>query len=437
MKNFNNNLISVFAIILLLAQQFSPLYAAQVSNVVLESNITGLELRTQQNDINAAFNTLNKGSSLPASAVAGTLWVDDSGGATAWLLKSYDGTDSITLGTINTSANTFIPAGQQGTLGNAVVSKTGTHTLDSTHFGQLIKCDATSGSFTSNISATSSLGTSWYAIIQKTDATANTITVDPNSTEQVNGASTYVIKNQFEGVILIKDSTALRALPFGNTNIVKVSSDDTTPGYIEDKITAGNGIALTTASGGANETRSISTSLATDPGLEYNSGALRVKAGTGIVRNSSGINVDVGTTASKIVQLNGSAQLPAVSGALLTNLPDPSAPRASTTEITNQTNTAKYISPDRLSSSQAVSKAWAYGTISSSGSVYYTTTRGFNGSFGAGGGFRLNFTTPMATSDYLVLVTTESGSISSISRTTGYVQFASTSAWIGSVAIFE
>lgn len=302
-------------------QQFTPSFAAQVSNVVLESNITGLELRTQQNDINAAFNTLHKGASLPASAAAGTLWIDDSGGATAWLLKQYDGTDSITIGTINTSANTFTPSGQLGTFGNAVVSKTGTHTLDSTHYGQLIKADATSASFTSNIAAASTLGSSWYAIIQKIDATANTITIDPNSTEQVNGAATYVLKNQYEGIILVKDSSSFRALPFGNTNLVKVSSDDTTAGYIEDKITAGNGISLATANSGANENRAISTNLATDSGLEFSGSALRAKAGTGIVRSSTGINVDVGTTANKIVQLNGSAQLPAVSGALLTNLP--------------------------------------------------------------------------------------------------------------------
>ena len=49
-----------------------------------------------------------------------------------------------------------------------------------------------------------------------------------------------------------------------------------------------------------------------------------VVAGTGLTGGGSTgtvtLNVDVGTTASKIVQLNGSAQLPAVSGALLTNI---------------------------------------------------------------------------------------------------------------------
>jgi hypothetical protein len=44
-------------------------------------------------------------------------------------------------------------------------------------------------------------------------------------------------------------------------------------------------------------------------------------AGTGLNLSSTTFNVDVGTTASKIIQLDGSAKLPAVDGSLLTNLP--------------------------------------------------------------------------------------------------------------------
>lgn len=57
-----------------------------------------------------------------------------------------------------------------------------------------------------------------------------------------------------------------------------------------------------------------------DKGLQFATNALECEAGTGIVLNSSGINVDVGTTASKIVQLDGSAKLPAVDGSQLTGL---------------------------------------------------------------------------------------------------------------------
>ncbi|MDO8644109.1 MAG: hypothetical protein Q7S00_03960, partial [bacterium] len=48
------------------------------------------------------------------------------------------------------------------------------------------------------------------------------------------------------------------------------------------------------------------------------SGTLAVGAGTGIVVNADDVAVDVGTSANKIVQLNSSSQIPAVSGALLT-----------------------------------------------------------------------------------------------------------------------
>lgn len=55
-----------------------------------------------------------------------------------------------------------------------------------------------------------------------------------------------------------------------------------------------------------------------------------VTAGTGLTGGGASgavtLNVDVGTTASKIVQLNGSAQLPAVDGSLLTGIGGSSTP---------------------------------------------------------------------------------------------------------------
>ena len=58
------------------------------------------------NNILGALNTTSIGASAPASLAAGSLWVDTSGGVTAYVLKFYDGSDSITMGTINTTANT-------------------------------------------------------------------------------------------------------------------------------------------------------------------------------------------------------------------------------------------------------------------------------------------------------------------------------------------
>ena len=60
--------------------------------------------RTELNNILGAINTHNLGTSAPSSLAAGSIWVDSSSSGTH-TLKYYDGSDSITLCDINTSAN--------------------------------------------------------------------------------------------------------------------------------------------------------------------------------------------------------------------------------------------------------------------------------------------------------------------------------------------
>ena len=64
-------------------------------------------VRTDINNVLSAINSSNSGSSTPSGAVAGTIWLDTSGAATAQVLKMYDGAGDITLGTINFTANTI------------------------------------------------------------------------------------------------------------------------------------------------------------------------------------------------------------------------------------------------------------------------------------------------------------------------------------------
>lgn len=57
-----------------------------------------------------------------------------------------------------------------------------------------------------------------------------------------------------------------------------------------------------------------------DKGLEFSTNALQNKAGTGITLSAAGINVDVGTTNGKIVQMTTGDKLPAVNGNNLTSV---------------------------------------------------------------------------------------------------------------------
>ena len=77
---------------------------SQVSDVSL-ANQGFSAFRSELNNILGAINTSHLGTSAPASLAAGSIWVDSSSAGTH-TLKYYDGSDSITLCNVNTSANT-------------------------------------------------------------------------------------------------------------------------------------------------------------------------------------------------------------------------------------------------------------------------------------------------------------------------------------------
>jgi len=79
-------------------------------------------VRTDINNVLSAVNSSNSGSSRPSSAVAGTIWLDTSGAATAQLLKMYDGAADITLATVNFTANTVDFTDSSVTLANDSVT---------------------------------------------------------------------------------------------------------------------------------------------------------------------------------------------------------------------------------------------------------------------------------------------------------------------------
>jgi len=62
-------------------------------------------VRSDINSVLSAINTSNSGTSRPSSAVAGTIWLDTTS-ATTPTLKFYDGSDDISLATLDYTANT-------------------------------------------------------------------------------------------------------------------------------------------------------------------------------------------------------------------------------------------------------------------------------------------------------------------------------------------
>jgi hypothetical protein len=79
---------------------------AQASNFTIE-NQSFPNFRTDLNTVLSAINSNNSGTSRPSSATTGTIWLDTTNaGSNSLSLKFFDGSDDITLATIDTSANT-------------------------------------------------------------------------------------------------------------------------------------------------------------------------------------------------------------------------------------------------------------------------------------------------------------------------------------------
>ena len=71
------------------------------------SNQSFPDFRTDLNTVLGAINSNNSGTSRPSSATTGTIWLDTTNaGSNSLSLKFFDGSDDITLATIDTSANT-------------------------------------------------------------------------------------------------------------------------------------------------------------------------------------------------------------------------------------------------------------------------------------------------------------------------------------------
>lgn len=82
--------------------------------------------------------------------------------------------------------------------------------------------------------------------------------------------------------------------------LVKVSATDTMAQSLSSKLTAGNGLAESLQNSGAAEFLRLSVALAPLPGLEFASGLLRVKPGSGLYLSEAGLAVNTGSGSTQI-----------------------------------------------------------------------------------------------------------------------------------------
>ncbi len=86
-------------------------------------------------------------------------------------------------------------------------SKTANYTVTTSDRNKTFLGDATSAAFTFTLPAASSAGSGFTLMFKKTDSSANAVTLDGNSSETIDGSTTYALSSQYDSAILICDGS--------------------------------------------------------------------------------------------------------------------------------------------------------------------------------------------------------------------------------------
>lgn len=135
------------------------------------ANAAGAAFRADANDALAALVTVNSGASAPSTTYAYMLWADTTNG----LLKQRNAANSGWI--------------VRGTLAEAfVVTKSSTFNIGVGDYAKVFDC---TGTYSITFTAAATLGDGFKVRVR--NAGSGALTLDPNSTEQINGATTLVL----------------------------------------------------------------------------------------------------------------------------------------------------------------------------------------------------------------------------------------------------
>lgn len=88
-----------------------------------------------------------------------------------------------------------------------VSDKTGAYTVTTSDRNGLISCDATSGAFNISFPTAASVENGFKVSVKKVDVSTNAVTLDANGSETIDGATTYVLAEQYDFVTIVSDGT--------------------------------------------------------------------------------------------------------------------------------------------------------------------------------------------------------------------------------------
>jgi len=117
------------------------------------------------------------------------------------------------------------------------LSKSADYTVTEPDRDKLIKVDATAGAITISLLTATVAGDGFQVAIKKIDSSANTVTIDANGSETIDGSLTLSLANQNDVAILTSDGTNWYIFNSSATSATTFSTEDATNNGVTNVIT--------------------------------------------------------------------------------------------------------------------------------------------------------------------------------------------------------
>lgn len=249
------------------------------------------------------FTVLGTGGATIATLMAGQSWyiyvTDNSTAGGAWGVFQF-GTGTSTADAASLAGYGILAQGSQLSQSSSVSTKNANYTITAgDRAGTLIN---TGGSITFSLTAASTLGSNWFCQIKNRGS--GTLTIDPNSSETIDGSSTLALATN-ESCIVVCDGTSFYTVGYGRTlaqtaftRLVKaITSSSVTLTSTE----AGNVVQEYTGTLTANTVVIVPTTVA----RYYAYNATTSGGFTLTVKTTSGTGVVVADAGRKIIHCDG------------------------------------------------------------------------------------------------------------------------------------
>jgi len=166
-----------------------------------------------------------------------------------------------------------------GLLRGVTSAKSASFTVQTTEFGQIYLCNATSAAIVATLPSAATAGNGFKAAFKKTDSSANAVTLTPNGSDTIDGAATYALSSQYAFVFIVSDGT--------NWQTIVKSYSATTNAFLhlQDQKTSGTEGGNFTS--GAWRTRTLNTEVTDTIGSTLSSNQFTLPAGTYYVEASA------------------------------------------------------------------------------------------------------------------------------------------------------